>query len=347
MPIDCRVPAFKLIKEHLSRVKELINEQLTTSARRSSFVSRVSKNKIRKTKHEKRATRDELFDYMRNHNGKMLRPGLVLLAGACFGNITDEHIRVAAMIEMIHNATLLHDDVIDNGQQRRSKPTVNNLWGNESAVLLGDFLLSRVFQLGAELEPKAAKIIASTAVWVCEGELRQIEQKQNWQLSESEYIDIISEKSAVLFSSCCSLGAVLAGADESAVSLLSDFGLNAGITFQITDDLLDILGDEKQTGKTSGCDLDGNKLTLPVIHLLRSASPDKKKQIKLLLAEVKTANDKKTFIEILNSSGSIDYAREKAAEYTAVAVQALSNIESSDAKDALLETAKFITSRTE
>jgi octaprenyl-diphosphate synthase len=344
MPIEYKVPAFKLIKKHLGRVKKLIDEQLSQDSRLKTQDARLN----------------ELFDYMRNHNGKMLRPGLVLLSGACFGDITDEHIRVAATVEMVHNATLLHDDVIDNGQQRHSKPTVNKLWGNESAVLLGDFLLGRVFRLATELQPRAAKIIASTAVWVCEGELRQIEQKQNWKLSESEYIDIISQKSAVLFSSCCSLGAILAGADESAVNALSDFGLNAGIAFQITDDLLDILGDEKQTGKTSGCDLDGNKLTLPVIHLLRTANREKRRSVEAWMRKsvdthqrinsstLKRINAlRKTFVEMLNDSGSIDYARGKAAEYSAAAVDALSNIQPSDAKEALLETARFITSRTE
>jgi octaprenyl-diphosphate synthase len=329
---EYRVPAFQIINSHLDRVRELINEQLTTPVRRPS--------------HESRATSDELFEYMRSHNGKMIRPGLVLLAGACFGDITEEHLRVAAMVEMVHDATLLHDDVIDNGQKRRAKPTVNSIWGNESAVLLGDFLLSRVFMLGAELKPKAAKIIAAAAVRLCEGELRQIKQKRNWQLSESKYIDIITEKSAVLFSSCCQLGATLAGAEDAQVSLLADFGLNAGIAFQITDDLLDILGDENQTGKTAGGDLNDNKLTLPVIHLLKTSGREKKKQIKSLIEGIKSAEEKKVLVEILHLSGSIDYARKRAAEFTASAVRALSGISQSPAKSALLETAEFMTSRT-
>ncbi len=328
---EYHVPAFGIINGHLNRVRELINEQLTSSDSRPS--------------HQSRGISNDLFEYMRNHNGKMIRPGLVLLSGACFGDITDEHLRVAAMVEMVHDATLLHDDVIDNGQKRRAKPTVNSIWGNESAVLLGDFLLSRVFRLGADLEPKAAKIIAAAAVRLCEGELRQIEQKRNWQLSESKYIDIITEKSAVLFSSCCRLGAVVANADDAQVNMLSDFGLNAGIAFQITDDLLDILGDENQTGKTAGGDLNDNKLTLPVIHLLKTADHDKKKQIKSLLEGAKSPEKKKAFVEMLNHSGSIDYTRNRAAEYTASAIEALSGISQSKPKAALIETAEFMTNR--
>jgi octaprenyl-diphosphate synthase len=329
---------FNLIEGHLHRVQVLINEQLTAKSLDHGHSSVVAGTKT-----------GELLDYLRNNTGKMIRPGLVLLAGACFKNITESHIRVAAIIEMIHNATLLHDDVIDNGQQRRSMPTVNHLWGNESAVLLGDFLLSRVFSLSAELKPRAAKMIASAAVRVCQGELQQIEQKQNWQLSESEYIDIITEKSAVLFSCCCSLGAILAGAGESAIYMFSNFGLNAGIAFQITDDLLDILGDEKQTGKTSGCDLADNKLTLPLIHLLNSVNPEKREQIKSLF-DVQDSSlwfeKRKSFIDLLNDSGSIDYAQGRASDYLMAAIQSISDIKSSDAKKALIETAEFMTRRT-
>jgi octaprenyl-diphosphate synthase len=329
---EYRVPAFGIISSHLDRVRELINEQLTASDSRPG--------------HRSCGMSDELFQYMRSHNGKMIRPALVLLSGACFGDITDEHLRVAAMVEMVHDATLLHDDVIDDGRQRRAKPTVNSIWGNESAVLLGDFLLSRVFRLGVDLDPTAFKIIAAAAVRLCEGELRQIEQKRNWRLNESKYIDIITEKSAVLFSSCCQLGAVLAGANDAQVNMLADFGLNAGIAFQIADDLLDILGDEKQTGKTAGGDLNDNKLTLPVIHLLKTADRNKKKQIKSILEGTKSPDNKKTLVEMLNHSGSIDYTRNRATEYTTAAINALSGISQSEPKAALIETAEFMTNRT-
>ncbi len=283
-----------------------------------------------------------MLECVSTRSGKMLRPGLVLLAGRCCGKITDEHIRVAAIVEMIHNATLLHDDVIDEGQKRRGLPTINSLWGNESAVLLGDFLLSRAFKMCAELEPQVARVIAATAIRVCEGELRQVSQRQNWQLSESEYIDIITEKSAALFSSCCYLGGLLARASETQVQSLADFGLNAGIAFQITDDLLDIIGDENKTGKTLGSDVSKHKLTLAVIHLLGAVEEGEKSAVKSKLNAV--GESKEALAEMLRCYGSLEYARRRAQEFVGRAVAALAGLKESDAKEALIETARFMAS---
>ena len=292
------------------------------------------------------------LEHIDNHGGKMLRPGMVLLAGASCGRITCEHIRTAAVIEMIHNATLLHDDVIDEGQTRRGAPTINNLWGNESAVLLGDFLLGKVFKMCVDLEPWVARTIASASVRVCEGELRQVAQRRNWQLlggelgaeplSEPEYIDIITEKSASLFSCCCHLGGLLARASKTEVQALADFGLNAGIAFQITDDLLDITGDEDKAGKTLGSDADKSKLTLAVIHFLKTAGEKEKAEVKDAL----NAGGNKELAAMLNRCGSIEYARKRANGFAARAVQALSDLKKSDARDALIETAKFMADRT-
>lgn len=319
-----RIPAFRLIDSQLSRVKELINEQLTSPAE----VCDVNR----------------LLKHVRGRSGKMIRPGLVLLAGGCCGKITDEHIQIAAIVEMIHCATLLHDDVIDEGQKRRGRPTINNLWGNEAAVLLGDFLLGRVFEMSAELGPQVAKIIANVAVRVCEGELRQIIQRQNWKLSESEYIDVITEKSAVLFSSSCQLGAFSAQATKTQARSLAEFGMNAGIAFQITDDLLDIIGDESKTGKTLGRDADKHKLTLAVIHLLGAAGQREKGAVISSYLERKQY-DKDALREMLDHYGSLEYTHSRAQEYVARAVGELGDLKESAAKDALIETAKFITGR--
>jgi len=336
---DYEIPAFRLIKGQLNQVKELINEQLTT---------RVSDLGQQILSGQKPAGENinQLFEYIRSRSGKMIRPGLVLLSGSCFGQITDEHIRVAAMVEMIHNATLLHDDVIDQGQKRRGKPTINSIWGNESAVLMGDFLLSRVFKLCAETKSELIKLIAAAAVRLCEGELKQIHQRQNWNLSESEYLHIITEKSAVLFSSCCYLGAILAQADEFQAKSLSEFGLNAGIAFQITDDLLDIIGDERKTGKTPGSDVEKRKLTLAVIHLLRTVEQRKRLEIISSYLDGKKVQDNKSqFIELLNNHGSLEYAHNKAEEFIEKAIRALSGFNNNSAKDALIEIAGFMANR--
>ena len=317
------ISAFRLINDELCRVKESIAEQLVPPGQDESI--------------------NRLVVYLNSCAGKMIRPGLVLLAGKAVGQITDEHIHVAAILELIHNATLLHDDVIDDGQKRRGVPTVNTLWGNEAAVLLGDFLLSRVFKMCADLRPQVTKIIAATAARICEGELRQIVQKQNWQLSESEYIDIITEKSAALFSSCCHLGGLLAGASEVQIRSLSDFGLNTGIAFQITDDLLDIIGDEGKTGKTLGSDVDKNKLTLAVIHLL--GEMDEREKINFRSKLNAWGENKKLLVEVLRSHGSLEYAHSRAREFATKAVGSLANLKESDAKDALIEIAGFVADR--
>ena len=277
----------------------------------------------------------------------MIRPALVLLTGKYFDSVTEKHINVAACIEMVHHATLLHDDVIDDGLQRRGKPTVNSLWGNESAVLLGDFLLSHVFKLSSELDSTVTKVIAESAVRLCEGELRQIVQKDNWQINEPEYISVITEKSAALFSSSCYLGAVLSNADMEQAKYFSDFGLNAGIAFQITDDLLDIVGDEKRTGKTTGKDADKHKPTLAVIHLLNSVGDSKRDElIKTYLDGDINKEKRQTFINMLKDSGSLEYASKRAQKYVDTAIQSLGSLPQKQTKNSLIEIAKFMANRT-
>lgn len=318
------VPGFRLIENQLEQVKNLINQQLTIPAKAADI--------------------NRLLEHLKNHRGKMIRPGLVLLAGSSVGKITDKHIHVAAIVEMIHNASLLHDDVIDEGQKRRGLPTVNNLWGNESAVLLGDFLLSQVLKMCIDLGPKITRIIAATTVRTCEGELRQVIERQNWQLSEAEYIDIITEKSATFFSSCCRLGALLSQATKAEVESLANFGLNAGIAFQITDDLLDLIGHESQIGKTIGSDVEKNKLTLALIHILKVA--DKKEKNKIyseLNQSVKT--NRNALLKMLRTYGGLEYANNQAQGFVAKALQSLSGLKQSRAKDALIETAKFMANR--
>lgn len=313
------IPAFGVIDNELGQVKKLINEQ---------FSNCPDKTGVKR-----------LVEHVNESGGKMIRPGLVLLSGGAVGEITNRHIHAAAIVEMIHNATLLHDDVIDEGQRRRGQATVNSLWGNESAVLLGDFLLSKVFRMCADLEPQIVKIIAAAAARTCEGELRQIAQKGNWQLSEAEYIEIITEKSAALFSSCCYLGGVLGGANENEVRPLSDFGLNLGIAFQIADDLLDMTGDESKTGKTVGSDIGKSKLTLAMIHML-SAADEKGRS-----AVTDSSCDRAELVEMLGSSGSLKYAHNRGQEFVEKAISSLSGLRESSAKEALIKTAGFTANR--
>lgn len=332
--------AFKLVGDDLGHVRALINRQITSPAPALAGLDPPGHR-------HRMADVSRLLEYVSVRSGKMLRPGLVLLAGKCFGKITQQHIQVAAILEMMHNATLLHDDVMDEGQKRRGLPTINSLCGNEVAVLLGDFLLSRVFRMCTELEPQAAKVVAGSAVRLCEGELGQVLRKNNWQLTEAEYIEVITEKSAVLFNSACYLGAFLANADESQARSLADFGLNSGIAFQITDDLLDLVGDEKKTGKTLGTDVDKRKLTLAIIHLLGTADEREKRSIIDSYLDRKDAQcDRPALVQMLNRYESLEYARKRAKEFTTAAIQAVSDLGPSEAKDALIETAEFMVGRT-
>jgi octaprenyl-diphosphate synthase len=321
-PIDVSF-LFKSIDEELSRVTQLLEKQL------GSCPGKVGVG--------------ELLDYFNSYRGKMLRPALVLLSGSCCGELNDEHIRVATIVEMIHNATLLHDDVIDEGQIRRGVPTVNHLWGNESAVLLGDFLLSRVFGMCARLPAAVVEVISAGTMQLCEGELRQIVQKRNWSLSEGEYIDIIKDKSAALFSIACQLGAMLARADKIKTQSLTNYGLNLGIAFQITDDLLDITGSENETGKTLGSDVDKDKPTLPLIHLLGTLSEAECVEV------IERLNDsqinKLDISQMLDKTGSLSYSQSKAKEFITQATDSLECLDESKFKEALTKTAEFVLAR--
>ena len=320
------VPAFGLIESHLGRVKKLIDEQMTGPAEAGDI--------------------NQLLECMCCSDSEMIRPGLVLLAGKCCGEITEEHIRVAAIVEIIHNAILLHDDVIGKGQKPLDRPSVNGLCSNENAVLLGDFLLGRVFQMCAGLKPQVNEIIAAAAVRICEGQLRQIAQRQNWQLSESEYIDIITEKSAVLFSIACRLGALLAKGTNDQVRLLAESGLNAGIAYQITNELLDVIGDENKTQNTAGKDVYKHKLTLAVIHLLGSVEEkDKDAVINSCSGRKDLQNDKDALVNMFKRYGSLEYLRARALDFVSDCVVALGTLKESDTRDALIQTVKFMACR--
>jgi octaprenyl-diphosphate synthase len=283
--------------------------------------------------------------------GKMIRPGLVLLSGGAFGKITEAHIREAAIVEMIHNATLLHDDVVDEGKSRRGMPTLNALEGNESAVLLGDFILSKVFKMCMGLERRAAEEITEATEQTCVGELKQIAQRGNCELSEEEYIEIIAEKTASFFSLACRIGAMESGADAGEIRAMSEYGRCTGIAFQITDDLLDLTGEQASIGKEVGNDLDRDKLTLPVIHLLETAGEKQRKEaVKVLFGRGRqTAAEAAARAKVLaklRGNGCLAYAKRRAKEFVEQAVGEIAGISQSRYKKALTETARFIVERT-
>jgi len=323
---------FQIVAKELKQVQTIIFEQTITLCDDDAVQRLVGSFNVR--------------------GGKMIRPALLLLCGACCGRITDRHIQTAAIMEILHNATLLHDDVIDEGQIRRGEATANRIYGNEAAVLLGDFLLSCAFKMCTSLESEIIKVISTTAARICEGELRQTIHKRDWNLSEAEYLEIITEKSAALFSTCCRLGGYLSGAEKSQIQSLSDYGLNFGIAFQIADDLVDITGDENASGKTLGSDVDSNKPTLPLIFMLSKLDERERAElIKQLNAEKSDSRKIKTYhglpardntarmAVLLKACGGIEYVRDKIHTFVDNAVKSITDFTNSKAKKALIETA--------
>jgi octaprenyl-diphosphate synthase len=199
----------------------------------------------------------------------------------------------------------------------------------------------------AGLKPQVNEVIAAAAVRICEGQLRQIAQRRNWQLSESEYIDVITEKSAVIFSTACRLGAILSQATEPQTQALAEYGLNAGIAYQITDDLLEVIGHENETEKTAGNKIDKNKMNLAFIHLLSSVDEKEKEAvINSYFEQTDAQYDKNALAKMLRRYSSLEYMRARAQDFVAESVGVLGPLEESDAKDALIETVKFIACRT-
>ncbi|GMV98455.1 MAG: polyprenyl synthetase family protein [Phycisphaerae bacterium] len=287
---------------------------------------------------------NELCARVRQYRGKMLRPALLLLAGRACGQVREEHVTLAAVVELVHMATLVHDDVLDEADVRRNGATINRLEGNEAAVLLGDYLISHAFHLCSSLDSQyASRLIGATTNTVCEGELLQVHRRGDDGLTTEQYLAIITRKTAALTGACCRLGAHYAGADANTVEALERYGLDVGIAFQITDDVLDIVGAEERMGKTLGRDLDKHKLTLPVIHGLRTAAPAARQRLRDYLAEEHPLRER--LAELLEPTDSIGYALESARAYVESAVEALRVLPPSDARESLTRMARLILER--
>jgi octaprenyl-diphosphate synthase len=286
-----------------------------------------------------------LVKHVSRFRGKMLRPCLVLLSGRAAGNaapLNDAHVTIATVVEMVHMATLVHDDVLDEAELRRRGATINHLKGNEAAVLLGDYLISHSYHLCSGLEDQfAARAIAATTNRVCEGELLQLENRGNVDLTEQTYTTIVSRKTAALIATSAMLGAHYAGATRLVAEKLERFGECIGIAFQIQDDILDLVGDQREVGKSLGSDVVKMKLTLPLIHFLRTAPQDHR----VLLKQLLKVGDSEQVRHLIAPSGSIDFARGEAKRYVSEAIDCLDSLPDTDAKRALIEAASFVVAR--
>jgi octaprenyl-diphosphate synthase len=286
-----------------------------------------------------------LVKHVSRFRGKMLRPLLVLLSGKSVGTLSDAHVTIATVVEMVHMATLVHDDVLDEAELRRKGATINHLRGNEAAVLLGDYLISHSYHLCSSLDSQfASRVIGRTTNQVCEGELLQIDNRNNWDLDEETYLRIISLKTASLTAACCSLGAKLSGASEDDIGRLETYGLSLGTAFQIQDDILDVVGDTSVVGKTLGIDVEKGKMTLPMIHFLRTAPAEHQALLRSLLVG-KDADKAERVRNLVLPSKSIQYAQDRARQLVDRARTTIAELPDTEARRVLDTMAEFVVSR--
>ncbi len=288
---------------------------------------------------------DELVRYGCLLAGKRLRPALLLLTAKACGEIRPDHILLAAVVEMIHTATLVHDDVLDGASVRRHRATVNARWDSAASVLLGDFLFSHAFYLASTLETTlACQLIGRATNVVCEGEIRQKGSCADFTLDEATYLEILDAKTAALCACCCQLGAHYAGADAALTQRLARYGRDLGIAFQITDDLLDVVGSEAAVGKSLGTDLQQLKPTLPLIRCLQTSDPARRAEIlEWLQRDPQQAAER--LRDLFDKTDALAYTRELAAVHAARAVDQLAALPDSPAAQALRSMAEFVARR--
>lgn len=288
----------------------------------------------------------DVLQHITRFRGKRLRPILLLLTAQAAGGIRHEHKVLSAVVEMIHLATLVHDDVLDDAETRRHVATVNARWNNETSVLFGDYLFTHSFHLASSLDTTyGCRMIGRATNIVCEGELSQIKERGNLDLSEEAYFRIIDGKTAELTALCGHLGAHYAGAELAVVEALERYGRYLGLAFQIADDVLDLLGNERKTGKTLGSDLEKQKLTLPLIRLLNRASEADANAIRqLLLHPEEDTRDK--LAPYFAQSDALAYTQQRAQRLAQDARQQLDVLPATRARRILSEIADFAVQRT-
>tara|TARA_B110000495_G_scaffold54389_1_gene45691 strand:+ start:164 stop:1141 length:978 start_codon:yes stop_codon:yes gene_type:complete len=283
-----------------------------------------------------------IVKYIVKKKGKRFRPRLCLLSAKICGDINKETHITASLLEILHVATLIHDDVVDDSDMRRGWPSVSRVWKNKLSILIGDYLFSKALTNMARTNSiEAVKILADLASRLSQGEILQIEQVVNKTIDEESYFRMISDKTASLFSASCKLGAITSTSDHIKIKALSSFGEHLGLAFQIKDDLFDILGSISDLGKPSGYDLKKNMLTLPLIHIINKKSSIEKKIFKIKIKLLSRTNSFKSIKSIIINEGGIDYTEKKLQEISLLAEKDLEVFDESDSKLALIKSLKF------
>jgi octaprenyl-diphosphate synthase len=289
----------------------------------------------------------ELAGHLIAGGGKRMRPMLTLACGALLGYPGTRHHKLAAAVEFIHTATLLHDDVVDGSGMRRGKRTANLIWGNPASVLVGDFLFSRAFELMVEDGSlKVLRILSHASAVIAEGEVEQLTAQRQVDTDEEHYLEIIAAKTAALFAAACRVAPVVAEANESSELALESYGKNLGIAFQLSDDVIDYASDEATMGKGVGDDFRDGKMTLPVIlAYARGSEADRAFWRSAIAGERVSEDDLARAIALLRSSDALTDTVERARQYARRAVDALAMFPASKAKAALIEAAEFAVAR--
>lgn len=303
-------------------------------------------SKFRKSMKSNVSLLDKVTQYILKRKGKQIRPMFVFLSAKMCGSVNESSYNAAALIELLHTATLVHDDVVDGAMERRGFFSVNALWKNKIAVLIGDYLLSRGLLLAVDArEFQLLRIVSNAVKEMSEGELLQIEKARRLDVNENIYFEIVRQKTAVLIASCCACGAVSAGASEETVKKMWDFGEKTGVAFQIKDDLFDY-GSSDEIGKPTGIDIKEKKMTLPLIYALNKSSwLEKRKVINIIKNHSEESKKVQEVIAYVKGSGGMEYAKEKMLQYQSEALQILNSLPSNDSRDKLEQLVKFTVER--
>jgi octaprenyl-diphosphate synthase len=300
---------------------------------------------IRQRLHSDVALINQVSQYIIGAGGKRMRPALVLLAAGAFGFRGDAQYELAAIVEFIHTATLLHDDVVDESELRRGRETANALFGNAASVLVGDFLYSRAFQMMVGLNNmRVMAILSDTTNRIAEGEVLQLLNSHDADTDEARYLTVIRYKTAELFQAAARLGSIIAGANPDQQQALAEFGLKLGLAFQLIDDVLDYSGDIEQTGKNVGDDLAQGKVTLPLIHAMQSAN-DRDRQLIRDAIKQGGRGALPEIVRLVNETGALDYVKRRAQVEADAAKAAIFAIANSNYKECLLNLCEFAVTR--
>jgi len=300
---------------------------------------------IRQSLHSEVTLVNQVAEYIINSGGKRLRPMLVLLSAGLFGEIQAQHHQLAAVVEFIHTATLLHDDVVDESSKRRGQSTANALFGNAASVLVGDFVYSRAFQMMVAVQNmRVMEVLSNATNVIAEGEVLQLLNVNNADISDEAYLQVIHYKTAKLFEAATRLGAIISEASEKDEAALTAYGMHLGTAFQLIDDILDLSGNSEDIGKNLGDDLAEGKPTLPLLYAMRNSNAEQSQLIRNAI-EQGGLEHLTQVVEIVKNSGALDHVKKIAEAESAQCRAAIAHFPESKFKQALIELADFAVTR--